>query len=114
MESITNMKEEVGVKTQKKELVDGSCKIIDETKGSDETGPQNKCSKKKTKKVRCHQCNVKCGMMSFNCECGHTFCSKHVTRVSHNCIKIEENNEKKKKEIENKLPLTEFSKFEKI
>jgi len=83
----------------------------DTTKNGDD---KNKSIKKKNK-IRCHQCNIKCHMINFKCnDCNNIFCSKHVTRISHKCVKVNENNEKKRKEIEERLPLTVFSKFEKI
>ena len=111
MESIINMKE-VDVNYQNKLEQHKSTESIEIDTGK--AVPENKKSKTKKKNVRCHECNIKCGMMTFPCDCGFTFCSKHVTRISHNCIKINENNKKKKKEIEEKLPYTDFCKFEKI
>lgn len=81
----------------------------DEVKVSTSIGLTNK-----KKKIRCHKCNIKCGLFAFRCECGNIYCSNHVTRISHNCIKLHENNEKKKKEIEERNPLTKTSKVEKI
>lgn len=42
-------------------------------------------SVKKTKKVRCHHCKTKLGMMVFQCKCGYKFCSAHLNAHSHNC-----------------------------
>ena len=58
---------------------------------------------KKKKKVKCHHCNTKLGMIIFECKCGYKFCSAHLNAHSHNCTfdyakerkgQIEKNNPK--------------------
>lgn len=114
MESITNMKEEVCVEIKKNKEVNVYESSKSENSETSEVKKEVPLKKKKSKKVRCFICKKNCGLMQFNCDCGNIFCSKHVTRISHNCIKINENSEKKKKDIEKSLPLTEPSKITKI
>jgi predicted nucleic acid binding AN1-type Zn finger protein len=40
---------------------------------------------KKKKKTRCHSCNVKLGMLGFECKCEGMFCSKHRFADQHEC-----------------------------
>ena len=44
------------------------------------------CNKtNKPKKKRCKVCNAKVGLLGFECECGHIFCSKHRMPEDHEC-----------------------------
>ena len=79
-----------------------------------ETSIREVKKKKKEKKIKCAFCNEKCGLFSILCECGNRYCTKHSSRVSHECIKLSENQMKKKKEIKDNNPKMQASKMVKI
>ena len=89
---------------------------ISETKSKKcmETSISEVKKKKKEKKIKCAFCNEKCGLFSILCECGNRYCTKHSSRVSHECIKLSENQMKKKKEIKDNNPKMKASKMVKI
>jgi hypothetical protein len=41
----------------------------------------------KPKKARCahYECNIKLGLMGFDCKCGFKYCASHRLPESHNC-----------------------------
>jgi AN1-type zinc finger protein 5/6 len=39
----------------------------------------------KPKKIKCHYCNKKVGLIVIKCKCGHIFCQSHLNAHSHNC-----------------------------
>ena len=39
----------------------------------------------KPKKIKCHHCNKKVGLIVIKCKCGHIFCQSHLNAHSHNC-----------------------------
>ncbi len=55
---------------------------------------------KKKKKIKCHHCNAKLGMIIFECKCGYNFCSAHLNAHSHNCT-FDYINERKKEIAKN-------------
>jgi hypothetical protein len=40
---------------------------------------------KKRKRNRCYQCNIRVGLLGFECSCNHLFCSKHRLPENHQC-----------------------------
>lgn len=56
---------------------------------SNDLSPISKQKKnKKKKKNRCNHpdCKKKLSLTDYSCKCGKTFCSKHRTALSHNCL----------------------------
>jgi predicted nucleic acid binding AN1-type Zn finger protein len=64
---------------------------------------ESKSKSTKIKKNRCHQCRKKVGLLGFNCECNHIFCSEHRMQSCHNCPKLESKKLQCKKVLEERL-----------
>jgi len=55
----------------------------DEIENTKNSNTEIKSNKKK--KNRCHNCNIKTGMLGFSCKCGGSYCSKCRYPDTHIC-----------------------------
>ena len=67
---------------------------------------------KKTHQIRCGHCNKKIPLINFMCDCGNTFCIKHMHSFEHECHFDILKKTQKKIQLEN--PIVKSSTLNKI
>ena len=71
-------------------------------------------SKKKVKHCSFDGCKTKLKLISYDCKCGNTFCSKHRYTSEHNCPSLNDKQKNYKEILKKNNPVVKSNKVNKI